>query len=131
MQYKDFKRKAQAVTQQAWTEKFYSEAPDNLSEYLITTKIDVTGGMEGGSCWDEDDLEYYYIRDPEPFVFTYLQILLKTVLKETPSLELLYFIFDSMRDQLVEIPGYYGNQDNYRYKAISLNQLYAILKPLM
>lgn len=39
MQYKDFKRKAQLVTQQVWTEKFYSEAPDNLSEYLITTKI--------------------------------------------------------------------------------------------
>jgi len=36
-----------------------------------------------------------------------------------------------MRDVVVEIPGYYGNQDNYHYKVVNLNQLYTILKPLL
>lgn len=130
MTFDEFKIEANKLSLLAWNQHSFNPH-DLYQDQFICTNIVNIDGYTGGSCWDEDGLEYYYIRDPEPFVFTYLQILLKTVLKETPSLEVLYFIFDSMRDQLVEIPGYYGNQDNYHYKSISLNQLYTILRSLM
>lgn len=130
MTFNEFKLEANSLSLLSWNQHSFDPAAINKDQLICTNIVNIDG-YSGGNCWDEDEAEYYCVRDPEPFVFTYLQILLKTVLKESPSLELLYFIFDSMRDVVVEIPGYYGNQDNYHYKVVNLNQLYTILKPLL
>jgi len=86
-----------------------------------------TGGISGGSCWDEGDRDphYHVSGDIEPR-FTTLDAFL---LKVCPNLS---FIIYKKIDDLFEIREYseyeyYGNSTNYVSKSINIKGLYDIL----
>lgn len=126
MQYKEFKKKAQTVTQQVWEEKFYSETPDNLSEYLITTNIDVTGGMEGGSCWGTQPryyTNYDYAVDYKP-----LQDFLEAIIVKPIPIKILFTIFNLNMSDTYTDREYYGNYNECAYYKIYIKSLYELIQ---
>lgn len=130
MTFDEFKTEANKLSLLAWNEHSFNPHDLDKDRFICTNIVNIDGYC-GGNCWDDIHPEYYSVREPEPFIFTYLQILLKTVLKQDASLELLYLIYDSINYFTAEVPGYYGNQDNYHYRAVNVYQLYTILRPFM
>lgn len=90
-----------------------------------------TGGVAGGSCWNdgEDDIYYDIEPDEEP-KFTYLHTILE---KFYPDIT--YLQYRALESNCVSIEDrhetdYYGNSNKYRRKTLDLRKLHDFLSSL-
>lgn len=86
-----------------------------------------TGGIEGGSCYENSDPQPYTSNEPEKELFC-LDVILEHFI---PNLSFLQY--KALTAKLVtrgtrEERHYYGNRDNYSFKQVSLKELYDYMK---
>ena len=97
----------------------------NESEYVIYSKYE-TGGYSGGSCWNDDSPEPYYV-DERPN-FDILEILLNELLPKNRISS-----YKEMFEKLIKTHDftdyeYYGNSTDYNLEYIPLSTVLIGLK---
>ena len=103
---------------------FRREKDRKVPEYIYNEWS--TGGMSGGSCWD-DDAPTAYVSNEKPPGFTDLE----TILTEfVPNLT--YLQYRALEREVVEDDSYtqneyYGNCTNYAMQKVELKKLYDYL----
>lgn len=87
-----------------------------------------SGGIGGGSCWDEGESRHYpIIGDPEP-EFEDLDLLLEAICPDVSFLNYKKLMKESLMETGSETEyEYYGNSTTYSYKQIELKKLYDAL----
>lgn len=85
-----------------------------------------TGGVRGGSCWDNSDPKPYSTTDETPKSFEDLDKILEAVY---PSISFLKYkkIENLIRTGEATDYQYYGNRDDYQYRYIDLKGLFWFL----
>lgn len=122
----EFSDKTRSMT---WTERldFRTGTIQNLdiSKHFVWM-IHETGGVRGGSCWDNSDPQSYHNSDPMPEFTEFYQILERIV----PNITFLQakvmepIVIKETSDTESE---YYGNSIDYAIKYVNLTELYNYL----
>lgn len=82
-----------------------------------------TGGVSGGSCWDEGESRHYPVSgEPEPD-FTDLDAVLEALCPNIPYLQYKKLLPLIKSDERTEYE-YYGNSTTYGFKVLKLSDLY-------
>lgn len=86
----------------------------------------VTGGMTGGSCWEDSEADTAINSDPEP-EFTELDEVLEKICPQITFMQ-----YKRINKKVTEISSdtsyeYYGNYTNYTRKTVQLRKLYDTL----
>lgn len=114
--------------------KYYSGLDINsISKYQSTThSLDalyfytqwISGGVGGGSCWDDGDEDHHYSisGEKEANLIELEDLLLKLV----PNISYLQFrkIEGIIKHDVYEVNEYYGNSTTYNYKILNLKELF-------
>lgn len=121
---KEFKEQILLIEQQEYNKSNY--------DFLLEKRW-VTGGIGGGSCWDEadDDPHYELCGQEEPEDNT-IDVILKSLLPEVTIEVFLkeddeYKFWDEEYDSEYE---YYGNHTEYSVKKLNLEILFEEMKKL-
>jgi hypothetical protein len=103
--------------------------PPMLNDYLSCEWI--TGGISGGSCWDEDDRDSRYAsaRQKEP-EFTDLDKVLTAFCPDIAFLLYKKLTADTIKYSDRTEHEYYGNKTEYGIKSVRLGDLYDKMKEL-
>ena len=85
-----------------------------------------TGGVSGGSCWEDSDPQPYdtYAEEPKP---TPLDSLLTEVCPDLPLSKFRKIERDLLKQDCFSENEYYGNHTDYSYKYISIRDLYDLI----
>lgn len=97
---------------------------EELSENKIVSDRWITGGLGGGSCWDEGEDRHYSIKADTPLEFNRFDELLE---KLVPDLS--FFKYKRLKSKCVELKSdcdddYYGNYTNHAFWECNLKTLY-------
>lgn len=108
-----------------WDMGIYNEPykiPTNVKGLVLYQRY-ISGGMTGGSCWDE---RTYYFENEVP-EFSILYDVLSVI---SPELSLKDYekTLDLIRENDYTEIDYYGNYDNYEIRYVILEELYNLLK---
>ncbi len=113
----------------SWNEGIFKEPnwiPTDIKEPVIYMRWN-TGGVSGGSCWDDSDPQEYY-GDSKPR-FTVLDLVLKKLRPDLSYLD--YKLVEGLiRSNTGTRYEYYGNYDDYEVEFIVLSDLYKLLDTL-
>jgi hypothetical protein len=85
----------------------------------------IIGGESGGSCWGDEPKSVSSEQEPK---FNELRRILKRFYNDISFLEYEDLIDNSVKETEETISGYYGNWTEYRYKWISLKDLFDFFK---
>lgn len=112
----------------SWNEGVYTEPnhmPVHIKEPVIYMRWS-SGGVSGGSCWDDSDPQPYDNDKPK---FTVLDLVLK---KLKPDISYLDYkkVEELICDNQDTEYEYYGNCTNYTVEYITLSSLYKLLEKL-
>ena len=88
-----------------------------------------TGGVSGGSCWDDSDPRHYDTGDSLGR-FTALSTVVRALAPSVSFLEYESVLDKVERDSYTERE-YYGNETTYEYQRISVRDLWGILSQCM
>lgn len=87
----------------------------------------ITGGMRGGSCWDEGNSQRYASEgDPKP-EFEDLDLILEKVIPHITFLQYKKLCKSLIKEESWSEDEYYGNSTNYMINYISIDELYNYL----
>jgi len=112
----------------SWNEGIFKE-PQNVpiteKDYLIYQRWN-SGGVAGGSCWDEGEGHNYEYSHPDP-KFTILEIVLDEL---CPDITLKNYneVLKLIKENETTNWEYYGNYDNYQIRYIRLKDLENLIK---
>jgi len=117
MEYEDFKNTVMAFQKN----NLFCDAPNNA--LYCTYK---SGGICGGSCWDESKLEEYYNDEPMDEFEEFHEAIKKIV----PNISLEQIV--EMEKELVKetsltVDEYYGNCERYVIRYVNLEKFYQYL----
>lgn len=109
-----------------WNEGIFREPawiPSEIKELVIYQRFE-TGGVTGGSCWDDSSPRGYSVEERPPF-----KVLDEVLMKICPDLS--YSKFKEI-EALINVLGetdweYYGNCTNYEVRYVVLSELYKLL----
>ena len=124
---KDIERPSEMGCQVA--RDYYSNEKDvNFNDIYLNFiwMVHETGGVSGGSCWDDSDPQRYYKDDDIPEFLAFDEVVTKVV----PNLPYLHYkvICSEFVKEIEYIDEeYYGNCTDYVIKYVSLCDLYAYL----
>lgn len=122
--------KINSKVENSWNQGIFKEPygiPDDIKEYVVYTRIE-TGGVEGGSCWDNSNPCGYTAEPPEN-EWEVLDILLEEL---KPDITLLQYrkLLKLVKSNTETDWEYYGNCTNYIIKFIILKELEEYLEKL-
>lgn len=106
-----------------------AKKPITLEDYLYNEWC--TGGISGGSCWDDGSDDHHYATSGEPETdFTDLDAILEGL---CPNLSFLQY--KKLTSAIIKTDSrteheYYGNSTNYATKMVKLGDLYEKLKEM-
>jgi len=88
-----------------------------------------TGGIGGGSCWDNGDEDPHYNMgsNPEP-EFTDIDKVLEHFVPNITFLQYKRLLQDCIEQGETTLNDYYGNHTDYAYKVIKLEALFKYMK---
>lgn len=91
----------------------------------------VSGGVSGGSCWDDgsNDRHYATSGDKEPD-FSSLDTILENLCPNISFIKYKKLVNEIVKYGDYSVNEYYGNSTNYGYKTINLGDLYDKLKEM-
>lgn len=121
MNYEEFCK----LTSEARKIESYGWGKDVLSELALEISWE-TGGMQGGSCWNDDEPTSYSSSETEPDFESFDQLLEKVC----PNISFLQYknICSQVgRKYDSSLGEYYGNCTNYAHKYIDMKELYDCL----
>lgn len=87
-----------------------------------------TGGLGGGSCWDEGEHRHYAVDgEPSPTYFEILDTILLKYWADIPYLFYSKHVLPIIRTDSWTEYEYYGNSTNYAIRYVDLKDLFALL----
>lgn len=109
-------------------------SPKSLAEVSLETDYFfekwISGGISGGSCWDEGEPNYHSVAaEPEPG-FTILDEVLTKICPQMSFIQYNKFISEIVQVGNYTVDEYYGNCSHYSYKFIKLQDIYEKLKEM-
>ena len=114
------------VAKDYYNNTFKNQHYDENFELNFIWMVHETGGVSGGSCWDDSDPQRYYKDDDIPEFLAFDEVVTKVV----PNLPYLHYkvICSEFVKEIEYIDEeYYGNCTDYVIKYVSLCDLYAYL----
>lgn len=89
-----------------------------------------TGGISGGSCWDDGETDNHYALDAEesPETFDELIAILEKFWPDISFLNYHKLITPIIHHDDYTLYEYYGNHTNYAVKYVDIKELYDLLK---
>lgn len=114
------------VAKDYYNNTFKNQHYDENFELNFIWMVHETGGVSGGSCWDDSDPQRYYKDDDIPEFLAFDEVVTKVV----PNLPYLHYkvICSEFVKEIEYIDEeYYGNCTDYVIKYVSLCDLYNYL----
>lgn len=122
-------------TYEEWIESLIEEKLYRFDKRLKKTKQPhmimikwMTGGINGGSCWDDGTSDTHYAMDGEPEPEFYeLDKIFEAYWVDIPFLKYKEFCRNNVKFETDSVNEYYGNSSNYGIKTVYLQDLYNFL----